>query len=215
MGRSQSFDTTTVVQSARDVFWDQGLDGASLPDLERATGLNRSSLYHAFGSKRGLFDAAVEDYLDTVIRPRLRPLVTAGQAAAGERAAGRPSAASPEAGRAVVTYFERLGSAVEQLPAGSPRLGCLLVGCATGAAGHDEALRAAVDAYRAELTDALAGALRAADPALADGAVEQRARLLLSLQLSALALARVNQDEAVAMLRAARDQAAEWVPRDA
>ena len=205
MGRSQSFDTTTVVQAARDVFWDQGLDGASLPDLERATGLNRSSLYHAFGSKRGLFDAAVEDYLDTVIRPRLRPLVTAGQG----------SGTAPEAGRAVVTYFDRLASAVGQLPADSPRLGCLLVGCATGAAGHDEALRGAVDAYRAELTDALAGALRAADPALADESVERRARLLLSLQLSALALARVNQDEAVAMLRAARDQAAEWVPRDA
>lgn len=205
MGRSQSFDTTTVVQAARDVFWDQGLDGASLPDLERATGLNRSSLYHAFGSKRGLFDAAVADYLDTVIRPRLRPLVEAG----------RGSAASPEAGRTVVTYFDRLASAVGQLPAGSPRLGCLLVGAATGAAGHDEALRAAVDAYRAELTDALVGALRAADPALADDAVGQRARLLLSLQLSALALARVNQDEAVAMLRAARDQAEEWVPRDA
>ncbi|MFE4465670.1 TetR/AcrR family transcriptional regulator [Oerskovia sp. NPDC056781] len=205
MGRSQSFDTTTVVQAARDVFWDQGLDGASLPDLERATGLNRSSLYHAFGSKRGLFDAAVDDYLDTVIRPRLRPLVEAGQG----------SAASPEAGRAVVTYFDRLASAVGRLPSDSPRLGCLLVGCATGAAGHDEALRAAVDAYRAELADALVGALRAADPALAGRAVEQRARLLLSLQLSALALARVNQDEAVAMLRAARDQAAEWVPRDA
>lgn len=210
MGRSQSFDTTTVVQAARDVFWDQGLDGASLPDLERATGLNRSSLYHAFGSKRGLFDAAVDDYLGTVIRPRLRPLVAAGQDAPGQG-----SASSPEAGRAVVTYFDRLASAVGQLPAGSPRLGCLLVGCATGAAGHDEALRAAVDAYRAELTDALVGALRAADPALADDAVEQRARLLLSLQLSALALARVNQDEAVAMLHAARDQAAEWVPRDA
>ncbi|MBD7949504.1 MULTISPECIES: TetR/AcrR family transcriptional regulator [Oerskovia] len=210
MGRSQSFDTTTVVQAARDVFWDQGLDGASLPDLERATGLNRSSLYHAFGSKRGLFDAAVDDYLDTVIRPRLRPLVAAGQDAPGQGSAG-----SPEAGRAVVTYFDRLASAVGQLPSDSPRLGCLLVGCATGAAGHDEALRAAVDAYRAELTDALVGALRAADPALADDVVEQRARLLLSLQLSALALARVNQDEAVAMLHAARGQAAEWVPRDA
>lgn len=203
MGRSQSFDTTTVVQAARDVFWDQGLDGASLPALERATGLNRSSLYHAFGSKRGLFDAAVEDYLDAVIRPRLRLLV--------EAALGAPH----EAGAAVVTYFDDLASAVGQVPADSPRRGCLLVACATGPAGHDEALRAVVDAYRAELTDALVGALRAADPALADEEVERRARLLLSLQLSALTLARVNQSESVAMLGAARDQAAEWVSRDA
>ena len=205
VGRSQSFDTTTVVQAARDVFWDQGLEGASLPDLERATGLNRSSLYHAFGSKRGLFDAAVEDYLDTVIRPRLRILV----------AAARTSTTPREAGAAVVTYFDGLASAVGQLPAGSPRLGCLLVGCATGAAGHDEALRAAVEAYRAELSDALSGARRAATPALADPVVEQRTRMLLSLLLGALALARVNQDEATAMLRTARDQAAEWVSRDA
>lgn len=203
MGRAPSYDSTTVVQAARDVFWDQGLDGASLPDLERATGLNRSSLYHAFGSKRGLFDAAVEDYLGTVIRPRLRPLVEAARRT------------PPEAAQAVVAYFEQLASAVGQVPADSPRRGCLLMGCATGPAGHDDALRAAVDAYRAELTDALVGALRAADPALADGVVEQRARLLLSLQLSALALARVNQGESVAMLRAARDQAAEWVSRDA
>jgi TetR/AcrR family transcriptional regulator, transcriptional repressor for nem operon len=200
VGRSPSFDTVTVVQAARDVFWDQGLDGASLPDLERATGLNRSSLYHAFGSKRGLFDAAVEDYLDTVIRPRLRVLVEAARGS------------GPEARRSLVTYFADLASAVGRLPADSPRRGCLLVGCATGAAGRDEALRAAVDAYRAELADAFAGALRAADPALADEDIERRARLLLSLQLSALALARVNQDEAVAMLRAARDQAADWLP---
>ena len=202
MGRSPSFDTTTVVQAARDVFWDQGLDGASLPDLERATGLNRSSLYHAFGSKRGLFDAAVEDYLETVIRPRLRPLVKAARQT------------PRQAARAVVTYFEELASAVGQVPAGSPRRGCLLVGCATGPAGHDEALRAVVDGYRAELTGALADALRAAAPALADDTLEQRARVLLSLQLSALALARVNQGESVAMLRAARDQAAQWVPRE-
>jgi len=202
VGRSQSFDTTTVVQAARDVFWDQGLEGASLPDLERATGLNRSSLYHAFGSKRGLFDAAVEDYLETVIRPRLRPLVKAARQT------------PPQAARAVVTYFEELASAVGQVPAGSPRRGCLLVGCATGPAGHDEALRAVVDGYRAELTGALADALRAAAPALADDTLEQRARVLLSLQLSALALARVNQGESVAMLRAARDQAAQWVPRE-
>ncbi|MDD0859753.1 TetR/AcrR family transcriptional regulator [Arthrobacter alpinus] len=50
------------------------LRGGFLPDLERATGLSRSSIYHAFGSKRGLFDAAVASYLSEIIRPRLQPL---------------------------------------------------------------------------------------------------------------------------------------------
>ena len=76
MGRTQTFDTDEAVRSARDVFWDKGFEGTSLADLEVATGLSRSSLYHAFTSKRGLFDAAVQDYLDTIIRPRLRILIT-------------------------------------------------------------------------------------------------------------------------------------------
>ncbi|MGW9267321.1 TetR/AcrR family transcriptional regulator [Gordonia terrae] len=74
MGRIQEFDTTEVVRAARGIFWQRGYENASLPDLERATGIGRSSLYHAFGSKRGLFDAAVQSYLDEVVRPRLRPL---------------------------------------------------------------------------------------------------------------------------------------------
>ena len=76
MGRSQEFDTTAVVAAALDVFWARGYEGASLGDLESATGLSRSSLYNSFTNKRGLFDAAVQLYLDHVIRPRLRSLTT-------------------------------------------------------------------------------------------------------------------------------------------
>ena len=60
MGRPQTFETDEVVRAARGVFWRDGYESASLPDLEQATGLSRSSIYHAFGSKRGLFDAAVD-----------------------------------------------------------------------------------------------------------------------------------------------------------
>ncbi|NED60198.1 TetR/AcrR family transcriptional regulator, partial [Streptomyces sp. SID10244] len=74
MGRTQAYDTATVVASARNLFWMRGFDGVSVSDVEKATGLSRSSIYHAFGSMRGLFDAAVQDYLDTIVRPRIRPL---------------------------------------------------------------------------------------------------------------------------------------------
>ncbi len=75
MGRKRSFDADEAVRAARSVFWSNGYEGASLPDLEAATGLNRSSIYHTFGSKRGLFDAAVDSYLNEGIRPRLRVLL--------------------------------------------------------------------------------------------------------------------------------------------
>ena len=49
MGRTQTFDTNEVVRAARAVFWEHGYESAALPELEKATGLSRSSIYHAFG----------------------------------------------------------------------------------------------------------------------------------------------------------------------
>jgi TetR/AcrR family transcriptional repressor of nem operon len=197
MGRLQTFDSMTVVQSARDVFWDLGYEGASLPVLEAATGLNRSSLYHAFGSKRGLFDAAVADYRDTVIRPRLRGLETDG--------AGR---------RELLAYFDELRHAVSRLPLDSPRRGCLLVNCATGLAAHDEPARAVVEAYRTELAAALRHALAgaSANPATANDHIDERVRTLASLSMSAMLLARVNAAESAALLATAAEQVRTWFP---
>ncbi|MGV8875053.1 MAG: TetR/AcrR family transcriptional regulator [Rhodococcus sp. (in: high G+C Gram-positive bacteria)] len=59
MGRTRSFDEATVVASAAERFRSNGYEGTSLDDLLRATGLHRGSLYQAFGSKRGLFLAAL------------------------------------------------------------------------------------------------------------------------------------------------------------
>jgi len=194
MGRLQTFDSITVVQSARDVFWDLGYDGASLADLESATGLNRSSLYHAFGSKRGLFDAAVADYRDTVIRPRLRALQSDG------------------AGRAdLLFYFDELRDAVGRLPLDSPRRGCLLVNCATGLAAHDEPAREVVEAYRTELAGALRNAIAGAGESSPER-VDERVRTLASLSMSAMLLARVNAAESAALLATAADQVRAWFP---
>ncbi|MDH6236400.1 helix-turn-helix domain-containing protein [Cryobacterium sp. CG_9.6] len=199
MGRTQSFERVTVVQSARDLFWDKGFDAASLADLEDATGLKRSSLYHAFGSKRGLFDAAVEDYLHTVVRPRLRLLTGAG--------GGRAS---------LLAYFDSLRQMVSAVAEDSPRRGCLLVNCAAGLAGHDDSARQVVDSYRSELTSALQYALGAAEGAPDDvrpNQVTGRAQILASLSTSAMLLARVNATESVALLTTALDQIRLWFPQ--
>jgi len=189
MGRIQKFDRPTVVRAARDEFWNTGYEATTVTDLERATRVNRSSLYHAFGSKRGLFDVAVADYLDAVARPRLRVLLSGSSDASGLGA-----------------YFD--GLAVE-----TSRRGCLLVNCAAGLAGHDAEARAVVDTYRAELTAALRHALAAASPAVVATRteVDARARILASLSMSAMLIARINREEAMAVLAAARDQATTWI----
>lgn len=188
MGRTQAFDTATAVAAARDVFWDKGFEAASLADLEHATGLNRSSLYRTFESKRGLYDAAVADYLDTVIAPRLARL----------RGADDPVVALGE-------YWATLTAFITMTPADSPRRGCLLLNSASGIAGSDAQQRAVVDGYRADLQQAFETVLLRADTGAATQEIARRARLLVAITASALLLSRVNPGEAAALIETASD----------
>ncbi len=52
-----------VIEKATELFWRQGYDGVSIGDLVQATGLNRYTLYQAFGGKREIFIAVLRDYI--------------------------------------------------------------------------------------------------------------------------------------------------------
>jgi len=65
MGRPRKFSREGVLQKALPVFWKYGFARATLPDLERATGVNKSGLYAEFESKEELFLACLRYYLDT------------------------------------------------------------------------------------------------------------------------------------------------------
>ena len=65
MGRKRSFDDDEVLSRAREVFLEHGYEGTSIEALVKATGLLRGSLYGAFGSKRGMFVAALHDATDS------------------------------------------------------------------------------------------------------------------------------------------------------
>ena len=62
MARTKAFDEATVLQRARDLFWEQGYKATSIQELEVATGLSRSSIYRFFGGKRSLYDQTLEAY---------------------------------------------------------------------------------------------------------------------------------------------------------
>lgn len=64
-GRPRLFDKDEALERAMDVFWLRGYDGASMSDLAQAMALNPPSIYAAFGSKEGLFLAAIEKYRET------------------------------------------------------------------------------------------------------------------------------------------------------
>src|SRR5437879_13605435 len=61
-GRIRQFDPAEALDRALDVFWEHGYEGATLPALTRAMGINRPSLYAAFGNKQQLFRKALDYY---------------------------------------------------------------------------------------------------------------------------------------------------------
>jgi AcrR family transcriptional regulator len=62
VGRPRSFCTEKALERAMDVFWEKGYEGASLSDLTEAMGINRPSLYAAYGNKEQLYRKVLERY---------------------------------------------------------------------------------------------------------------------------------------------------------
>jgi AcrR family transcriptional regulator len=63
-GRPRSFDIDQALDRALQVFWRKGYEGTSLSDLTGAMGINRPSLYAAFGDKEALFRKALDRYAE-------------------------------------------------------------------------------------------------------------------------------------------------------
>src|SRR5215471_7179983 len=63
-GRPREFDTDKALDRALEVFWRKGYEGTSLPDLTEAMGINRPSLYAAFGNKEQLFRRVIDRYVE-------------------------------------------------------------------------------------------------------------------------------------------------------
>ena len=61
-GRTRQFDADEALDRALEVFWARGYEGATLPELTKAMGINRPSLYAAFGNKEELFRKALDHY---------------------------------------------------------------------------------------------------------------------------------------------------------
>lgn len=186
MGRERTFDAAEVVRAARRVFWERGYVETAVPDLEKATGLNRSSIYHAFGSKRGLFDAAVDSYLDDVIRPRLAPLRT-----------------PPVAADALETYLTGLRTAMLGGLRELEQNGCLLMNATGSTLGHDDAMRVVVSHYYADLRAAIAAGVAARRPDLDAAAADLMTTTCTSLVLSSMMSVRISHETAAEMLTTA------------
>jgi TetR/AcrR family transcriptional repressor of nem operon len=135
MARPQEFDFDDVLQNAMLLFWQKGYDDTSIQDLVEATGLNRGSLYNAFGDKAQLFAQVMERY---------RSLSPA-----------RTLAAAPldASSRQLIADF--LNTLVERAELDPDHKGCLLTNTAAGLYGCNDTMAAWVRETIGHLEDVL------------------------------------------------------------
>lgn len=62
MARTREFDEEKVLDAAMQLFWEKGYEATSLSDLTSRMGIQRPSIYSAFGDKKELFEAALRKY---------------------------------------------------------------------------------------------------------------------------------------------------------
>ena len=126
-GRPREFDVDKALDCALQVFWRRGYEGATLPDLTAAMGINRPSLYAAFGSKEELFRKALDRYVE-------------GPAAFVREALNEPTA------RAVAERL--LGGTIDLVTDRRNPRGCLIVQGALACGETAESVRREVAARR-------------------------------------------------------------------
>lgn len=86
MARPREFNPETVLDAARDLFWQRGYQATSLDELARITGVKKPSLYAAFGDKAALFLNVLDRYHAMVLMLSKQILEGAGSAREAVRA---------------------------------------------------------------------------------------------------------------------------------
>jgi AcrR family transcriptional regulator len=194
MGRPKGYDRDTVLIAARDLFWERGFEATSISQLERRTGLNRSSLYQDFGTKHDLFEAALECYADQVVASLLADL--------------RQPTMSLDT---VATFFTLLGRLFRTNAALGTR-GCLLVNATAELAARDDRIQPAVARYRDFLRTTFAAALtRAAERGeIETETVQNRAHLLAATLMGIWLTVRIDPRDASRLCDRIAAEVAGW-----
>lgn len=171
-GRPRCFDPEDVLERAGAIFWNKGYASTSLNELTRATGLNKGSLYSAFGDKRTLFLQCLRRYLNEHLESLKDTLH-------GE---------DPK--ESLLQVF----SWVNNPEAAGPR-GCLALNSLTELGPHDAAVKQMLDEHLESVESLLAEAIRVAQEKGSFGpfSAELAARTLCSVMLAMKARARSHQ----------------------
>lgn len=176
-GRPRSYDPDKVLSAARDAFWRNGYAATSLDDLSAATGLNRPSLYGAFGDKHALYLAALRRSAEEMLAGQARGL------------------ANPAPLRETLTTIYAAATAIYLAGEDGPR-GCFLIGTAVTESRTDADVRAILEDAFQKLDAAFAARFAASRAELGPGADPDAMGRMATAVLHSLAVrARSGADE--------------------
>jgi AcrR family transcriptional regulator len=172
-GRPRGFDPEVALKKASDAFKAEGFASTSLDDIVRATGLNRPSLYAAFGDKKALYVAALDRLWSAI---------------------DKQFAALEAANLSLTDSVQRiLKGSIDAYTAGPNPQGCLAICTATAEAAGDADIRERLDRVL-DLMDARIAAVYAR---AGDNHPQAKARLLAGVLHSMSVRARAGQPRAV------------------
>jgi AcrR family transcriptional regulator len=195
MPRPKTYLDSDVVEAAKHVFWESGFSGTTISDLEQGTGLNRSSLYHAFGAKRALFALVLKRYVADFVDPILEPM---------ER--------QPPQLREITTFFLTL-SALFTSDQKTFKRGCLVVNAmGEHPDGKDEAAKI-IDAYPDRLGRAFGHCLGGSSAEMTHAQVDRRAAMLATATLGVWLTARIDPRIAAERCEDIASEVASWPRR--
>ncbi|WP_435154120.1 TetR/AcrR family transcriptional regulator [Amycolatopsis sacchari] len=140
MAGVRQFDERVALSRALNVFEERGFRDTSMLDLAAGTGVQRGSLYHAYGGKEEIFLRAFRDHTERFL---------AGAAVALDR---------PDARSALLSFF---GYCIGAITSGSPPRGCLSTRTAIEAATASPRLATAVRAMLDDLENVVHDGLAA------------------------------------------------------
>lgn len=178
MARPREFETEDALIDIMNVFWANGFEGTSMQDIEGSTGLNKQSLYRAFGDKRAMYLAALSAYEENHVAKAGRLLAQPGEA---QRRFGR-----------------LLRHVVDSAVASGDRRGCFLCNASIDQAALDASTNAIVKGMMQRVENTFYRALidsgwRGRDPALC----RRMARSLLAGYFGLRVLIKAGLDAAI------------------
>ncbi|MWC31174.1 TetR/AcrR family transcriptional regulator [Paenibacillus sp. MMS18-CY102] len=135
MVRPREFDEQQALSAAMQVFWEKGYEATSISDLTASMGIQRPSLYAAFGGKKELFEAVLHKYTQISLTYTQNLLKSASTAR-----------------EAVQIYLQGI---IKGGDGGGPNFGCLCMNTMVELAPHDQSFAHLTKSYQLRITELL------------------------------------------------------------